>query len=80
MTFARSGVSAGNDGRPLLQQGEDAGLALPHGCRMGICFSCTQRKTTGRVRNVGSGEESDEENTEIQLCISVPVGDVEIDC
>jgi hypothetical protein len=30
------------------------------------------------VRNAKSGELSKEENEEIQLCISVPVGDVEI--
>ncbi|HKN55578.1 MAG TPA: 2Fe-2S iron-sulfur cluster-binding protein [Amycolatopsis sp.] len=77
--FARSGRECENSGKPLLEQAEDAGLAPEHGCRMGICFSCTQRKTTGRVRNAKSGEVSGEEDEEIQLCISVPLGDVEID-
>jgi hypothetical protein len=45
---------------------------------MGICFSCTKVKTAGQVRNARSGDVSGEENEEIQLCISVPVGDVEI--
>ncbi|WP_431924897.1 ferredoxin reductase [Amycolatopsis tucumanensis] len=77
--FAHSGVEFPNSGRPLLEQAEEAGLRPEHGCRMGICFSCTKVKARGRVRNAKSGEVSGEENEEIQLCISVPAGDVEID-
>ncbi|MEU5258224.1 FAD-binding oxidoreductase [Amycolatopsis sp. NPDC021455] len=77
--FKRSGRECANSGKPLLEQAEDAGLSPEHGCRMGICFSCTQLKTAGRVRNARTGEISGEEDEEIQLCISVPVGDVEID-
>jgi ferredoxin-NADP reductase len=77
--FKRSGRECANSGKPLLEQAEDAGLTPEHGCRMGICFSCTQLKTAGRVRNAKTGEISGEEDEEIQLCISVPVGDVEID-
>jgi stearoyl-CoA 9-desaturase NADPH oxidoreductase len=78
--FARSGKEVDNSGRPLLEQAEAAGLAPEHGCRMGICYSCTKVKARGSVRNAKSGEVSGEENEEIQLCISVPVGDVEINC
>ncbi|WP_020657573.1 ferredoxin reductase [Amycolatopsis benzoatilytica] len=77
--FARSGREFANSGKALLEQAEEAGLSPEHGCRMGICFSCTQVKTAGRVRNARTGEVSGEENEEIQLCVSVPVGDVEID-
>lgn len=76
--FTRSGTEIDNSGKPLLEQAEDAGLEPEHGCRMGICFSCTQTKNTGCVRNAQSGEISTEDNEEIQLCISVPVGDVDI--
>jgi ferredoxin-NADP reductase len=76
--FAHSGKEFANTGKPLLEQAEDAGLSPEHGCRMGICFSCTKVKTSGQVRNAKSGAVSGEENEEIQLCISVPVGDVEI--
>ena len=76
--FAHSGKEFPNTGKPLLEQAEDAGLSPEHGCRMGICFSCTKVKTAGQVRNAKSGDVSGEENEEIQLCISVPVGDVEI--
>lgn len=78
--FTRSGGQASNSGRPLLEQAEAAGLRPEHGCRMGICFSCTQVKTSGCVRNALTGELSAEQDEEIQLCISVPVGDVDINC
>ncbi|SFI89633.1 ferredoxin reductase [Amycolatopsis sacchari] len=78
--FSRSGVEVGNSGHALLEQAEAAGLRPEHGCRMGICFSCTQVKTRGTVRDARSGELSAEEDEEIQLCVSVPVGDVEINC
>lgn len=79
VAFARSDVLAENSGRTLLEQAEGAGLRPEHGCRMGICFSCTQIKQSGCVRNIRSGELSSEEDEEIQLCVSVPVGDVAID-
>ncbi len=68
-----------NSGAPLLEQAEAAGLTPPYGCRMGICFSCTQRKPAGTVRNLSSGALSTEPDTDIQLCVTVPVGDVTID-
>jgi ferredoxin-NADP reductase len=79
VTFARSDTAVDNSGRTLLEQAEAAGLDPEHGCRMGICFSCTQVKTSGCVRNVLTGDVSSDPEEEIQLCISVPVGDVAID-
>jgi hypothetical protein len=43
---------------------------------MGICRTCTCRKTAGAVRNVRTGDVSEEEDEDIQLCVSVPAGDV----
>ncbi|GAA4425213.1 ferredoxin reductase [Actinokineospora soli] len=79
ITFARSGRTAPNSGRTLLEQAEAAGLTPDHGCRMGICFSCTSVKTTGCVRDARSGELSTDPDEEIQLCVRVPVGDVTLD-
>jgi ferredoxin-NADP reductase len=79
VSFAGSGIRADNSGRTLLEQAEDAGLDPQHGCRMGICFSCTQIKNSGCVRNIRTGATSTEEDEEIQLCICVPVGDVTLD-
>ena len=63
----------------LLEQAEAAGLSPEFGCRMGICRTCTCRKARGAVRNVLTGEISDEEDEDIQLCISVPAGDVTLE-
>jgi ferredoxin-NADP reductase len=79
VSFERTGISADNTGSTLLEQAEAAGLTPEHGCRMGICFSCTQIKTSGCTRNIKSGELNRDPHTEIQMCISVPVGDVSVD-
>jgi stearoyl-CoA 9-desaturase NADPH oxidoreductase len=77
--FAASGCETANSGMPLLEQAEDAGLAPEHGCRMGICNTCSCRKTTGTVRNVTTGELSTAGEEQIRICVSVPVGDVALD-
>ncbi|GAB2910656.1 ferredoxin reductase [Rhodococcus aerolatus] len=80
VSFSASGASAANSGRPLLEQAEALGLSPAYGCRMGICFSCTRRKTAGTTRHLHTGETTTEAEADIQLCVSVPVGgDVTID-
>jgi ferredoxin-NADP reductase len=79
VSFAASGRHAANSGLPLLEQAEDAGLAPDHGCRMGICNTCSCRKASGAVRNVVTGEVSTGEDDQIRICVSVPVGDVALD-
>ena len=79
VSFAASGREAANSGLPLLEQAEDAGLAPRHGCRMGICNTCSCRKTAGTVRNVITGEISSARDEQIRICVSVPVGDVALD-
>ncbi|MEB3022702.1 ferredoxin reductase [[Mycobacterium] crassicus] len=78
VTFRGSNVSVVDDGRPLLEQAESAGLQPASGCRMGICKTCTCRKTVGTVQNLITGALSDAENETIQICVSIPVGDVEL--
>jgi stearoyl-CoA 9-desaturase NADPH oxidoreductase len=68
-----------NTGATLLEQAESAGLTPEFGCRMGICFTCTKVKTSGCTRDVRTGELHTEPDTEVQLCISAPVGDVAIE-
>jgi ferredoxin-NADP reductase len=77
--FSSSGRQAENSGLPLLEQAEDAGLSPGHGCRMGICNTCSCRKTAGTVRNVISGALSGAGEEQIRICVSVPVGDVALD-
>lgn len=77
ITFSDSGVDVDNDGRTLLDQAEAAGLRPASGCRMGICHTCTRRKVSGMVRNVTTGALSTEDEV-VRICVSAPVGDVEI--
>jgi ferredoxin-NADP reductase len=79
VSFAASGCEVANSGIPLLEQAEDAGLTPEHGCRMGICNTCSCRKTAGTVRNVVTGELSTAREEQIRICVSVPVGDVVLD-
>jgi stearoyl-CoA 9-desaturase NADPH oxidoreductase len=79
LRFLRSEHSAQIAAGTLLEQAEAAGLEPEFGCRMGICHTCTCRKAAGAVRNVRTGHVSDEEDEDIQLCISVPVGDVALE-
>ncbi len=76
LQFLRSDLATPIADGTLLEQAEAAGLSPEFGCRMGICHTCTCRKSAGPVRNVLTGEVSHEEDEDIQLCISVPAGDV----
>jgi len=78
ITFSNSGIDVTDDGRPLLEQAESAGLTPQNGCRMGICHTCTRRKTAGSVRNLTTGSVSTGPDEDVQICVSVPVGDVEL--
>ncbi|WP_428342859.1 ferredoxin reductase [Mycobacterium sp.] len=78
VTFADSAIEVTDDGRSLLEQAEAAGLSPANGCRMGICHTCTRRKTSGVVRNLTSGSVSTAPDEDVQICVSVPVGDVDI--
>lgn len=77
--FRRSRVYSPNNGQVLLEQAEAAGLTPPYGCRMGICKSCTTRKSEGTVRNVVNGAESSLPDEDIQICVSAPVGGCALD-
>ena len=79
VSFARTRRVVPNNGRSLLEQAEQAGLSPRFGCRMGICHTCTCRKTGGSVRNLVTGEVSSADEGDVQICVSAPVGDVELD-
>ena len=79
VAFAESGQEAPNTGATLLEQAEALGLKPEFGCRMGICFSCTSRKSEGTVRNVLTGEQSSRPDEDIRICVSAPVGDCVVD-
>lgn len=78
VTFADSAVEVTDDGRSLLEQAEAAGLRPQSGCRMGICHTCTRRKTSGAVKNLITGAVSTSVEEDVQICVTAPVGDVDV--
>lgn len=78
VTFTRSNKRATGKG-PLLQIAEGAGLRPASGCRMGICKTCVCRKVSGVTRDLRTGAISTDGDVDVQLCISEPVGPVEIE-
>jgi ferredoxin len=83
VTFSGSGttVEAGGD-RSLLETGEAAGVLMPSGCRMGICFGCVAPLRRGAVRDLRDGEittAAPGDGVVIQTCISAAAGACEIE-
>lgn len=74
--FATSDVEVTDDGRSLLEQAEAAGLEPANGCRMGICHTCTRTKTAGAVTDRRTGRTSTAPDEPVQICVTVPAGDV----
>lgn len=65
-------------GVPLLDVAESAGLAPAHGCRMGICHTCTTYLEDGCVTDLRDGRIS-EAGSHIQICVSSAMTDVSLD-
>ena len=76
--FARSGISADAPGdSALLDVGEAAGVLMPSGCRMGICFGCVLPLAEGSVRDLRDGTVTTAGHDEpvlIQTCINAAAG------
>jgi stearoyl-CoA 9-desaturase NADPH oxidoreductase len=80
ISFAASGKQAHSDGAtPILAAGEQAGLQLPFGCRMGICHTCVGRLCSGRVRDLRSGKVTGKQGEFVRTCINAPEGAIEIE-
>lgn len=67
-----------NKPQSLLDMAEAIGLKPMTGCRKGICHQCICQKQHGVVYNTLTKVFSDTGSEEVQLCVSVPVGDVSI--
>ncbi|MFT5716620.1 MAG: ferredoxin-NADP reductase [Oleiphilaceae bacterium] len=65
--------------KTLLEIAESEGLKPVSGCRIGVCHQCICKKKQGRVFNIKTKKYSDSGSEEIQLCLSVPVGHVELE-
>ncbi len=83
VTYARTGTTVQADGAtPLLEVGEEAGVLMPSGCRMGVCFSCVLPLREGSVRDLRNGEVTTAEpgdGVKVQTCINAAAGPCELD-
>lgn len=79
VTFERSGKTVEVDAATsLMDAGEDAGIRMPFGCRMGICQSCVVGLVEGHVRDLRTGVEH-EPGSRVQTCVSAASGDCVLD-
>jgi stearoyl-CoA 9-desaturase NADPH oxidoreductase len=87
VTFDRSGTTTEVDGATtLLAAGEETGVLMPSGCRMGICYGCVLPLKEGAVRDLRTGEvttavegDSEDNRVKIQTCISTAAGPCHLD-
>ncbi|SDT78855.1 Ferredoxin-NADP reductase [Streptomyces sp. TLI_053] len=81
VTFSTTGRTVDADGTtPLLAVGEEAGVLMPSGCRMGICFGCVTPLKAGAVRDLRTGEITEAEpGVLIQTCVSAAAGPCDIE-
>jgi stearoyl-CoA 9-desaturase NADPH oxidoreductase len=81
--FTRQGTVVEAGGAiPILDAAEDAGVLMPSGCRMGICFGCVVPLKEGAVRDLRNGEltiATEGDGVRIQTCVSAAAGACEID-
>lgn len=78
VTFQNSGITAQLDAATtVLDAGEEAGVLMPSGCRMGICFNCVVPLVEGSVRDLRTGDVTtgiQDDPVLIQTCVSAAAG------
>jgi len=83
ITFSGNRTVVEADGStPILDAGEAAGVLMPSGCRMGICFGCVLPLREGAVRDLRNGEVTTAapgDGVIIQTCVSAAAGTCDID-
>ena len=87
VSFAVNGAVVEADGTtPILDAGEGAGVLMPSGCRIGVCFGCVLNLKEGAVRDLRNGAltvavpgETGPEGIAVQTCINAAAGPCTID-
>jgi ferredoxin-NADP reductase len=83
VTFNRTGTTVDAGGAtPILDAAEEAGVLMPSGCRMGICYGCVLPLREGAVRDLRNGEittAAPGDGVLVQTCISAAAGACDID-
>lgn len=83
VSFSSTGIVAEADGAtPILDAAEAAGVLMPSGCRMGVCFGCVLPLREGVVRDLRNGEittAAPGDGVLIQTCINAAAGACHLD-
>jgi len=83
VTFTESATAVDVSGnQTLLDAGEAAGVLMPSGCRMGICFGCVAPLRQGAVRDLRNGDittAAPGDGVLIQTCVSAAAGTCDIE-
>lgn len=86
VTFASGATVEADGATSLLDAGEAAGVLMPSGCRMGVCFGCVIPLKEGAVRDLRNGAvttaipgETNTGGVPIQTCISAAAGPCHLD-
>lgn len=83
VTFSKTGKTIETNGqKPLLEVGEEAGVPMPSGCRMGVCFTCVCTLKSGAVQDLRTGDittAQGKDDVTIQTCISAAAGPCDIE-
>ncbi len=83
VTFSKSATVLDTPGdQTLLDAGEAAGVLMPSGCRMGICFGCVAPLRQGAVRDLRNGDittGAPGDGVLIQTCVSAAAGTCDIE-
>jgi stearoyl-CoA 9-desaturase NADPH oxidoreductase len=83
VSFTRNGATVEAGGAtPILDAAEEAGVLMPSGCRMGICYGCVLPLREGAVRDLRTGEVTTAapgDGVLVQTCISAAAGACSID-
>jgi ferredoxin len=69
---------------PILDVAEAAGVLMPSGCRMGICYGCVLPLREGSVRDLRNGElttavPGESGAIKVQTCINAAAGPCQLD-
>ncbi|SFF08062.1 ferredoxin reductase [Blastococcus tunisiensis] len=83
VTFSKNGTTLEADGAtPILDAAEEAGVLMPSGCRMGICYGCVLPLREGAVRDLRNGEltvAAPGDGVLVQTCVSAAAGACTVD-
>jgi ferredoxin-NADP reductase len=82
VTFTDGTTVEADGATPILTAAEDAGVLMPSGCRMGICYGCVLPMREGAVRDLRTGDVTTAapgDNVKIQTCVSAAAGACHLD-